>query len=58
VDLGFQKFRTKKLQTTMTFDKEIGLRHSKNKSCSKWGKECIGQRQRQLGLWKFQNSIV
>jgi len=25
-----------------TFDKELGLRHIKNKSCSKWGKEYTG----------------
>jgi len=35
IDLGFKKFRTKKLQTTITFDRELGLRHSKNESCLK-----------------------
>jgi len=39
IDLGFEKFRTKKLQTAITFDKELGLRRSKNESCSKWGNE-------------------
>jgi len=32
----------KKLQTAITFDRELGLRHSKNKSCSKWGNEALG----------------
>jgi len=27
----------------ITFDRELGLRSSKNKSCSKWGKEAPGQ---------------
>jgi len=29
----------KKLQTVITFDKEYGLRHSKNESCLKWDNE-------------------
>jgi len=33
----FQKFRAKKFQTTITFDRELGLRRFKNKSCLKWG---------------------
>jgi len=37
IDLGFKKFRTKKLQTTITFGRELGWRRSKNESCSKWG---------------------
>jgi len=28
---------------TITFDRELGLRHSKNESCSKWGNEALGQ---------------
>jgi len=33
----------RKLQTTITFDREVGLRRSKNESCSKWGNEALGQ---------------
>jgi len=33
---------TKKLQMTITFDREFGLRPSKNESCSKWGNEALG----------------
>ena len=43
IDLGFQRFRAKKLQTAITFDRELGLRRSKNESCSKWGNEPLGQ---------------
>jgi len=42
----------------ITFNKELGLRCSKNESCSKGGYEAPGQRQRRLGLQKFQTSIV
>jgi len=48
IDLGFQKFRTKKLQTIITFDKKLGLRRSKNESCSKLGNEALGQSWRGL----------
>jgi len=43
IDLGFQRFRAKKLQTAITFDRELGLRRSKNETCSKWGNEALGQ---------------
>jgi len=33
----------KKLQTAIIFDKELGLRRSKNESCSKWDNEFGGQ---------------
>jgi len=33
IDFDLQKFRAKKHQTTITFDKELGLRWSKNESC-------------------------
>jgi len=55
IDLGFQKFRAKKLQMAITFDRELGFRHSKNKSCSKWGNETLAQQA--VGPPKFQNSI-
>jgi len=32
----FQRFRAKKLQTTITFERELGLGRSKNESCLKW----------------------
>jgi len=35
LDLGFEKFRTKKLQTTITFDRELRLKRSKNESYSR-----------------------
>jgi len=53
IDLGFQRFRAKKLQTTITFDRELGLRRSKNESCSKWGNEALGQHGRVLTLYRF-----
>jgi len=43
IDLGFQRFRAKKLQTTITFDRELGLRRSKNESCSKWDNDALDQ---------------
>jgi len=36
VDFELQKFKAKKLQTIITFERELGLRRSKNESCSKW----------------------
>ena len=53
IDLGFQRFRAKKLQTTITFDRELGLRRSKNESCWKWGKEALGQDGRVLTFYGF-----
>jgi len=53
IDLGFQKFMTKKLQTTITFDSELELRWSKNESCSKWGNEALGQ-QPDKGCWPLE----
>jgi len=38
-----QKIRTIKLQTTTTFDREFGLRRSKNENCSKWRNKARGQ---------------
>jgi len=35
IDFELQKFRAKTLQTTITFDRKLGLRRSKNESCSK-----------------------
>ena len=55
---GFKKFWTKKLQMTITFDRELGLRRSKNENCSKWGNEAPDQPQKEVGLPKFQNSII
>jgi len=37
IDLGFRGFRAKKHQTIITFDRELGLRCSKNENCWKWG---------------------
>jgi len=48
IDVGFQGFRLKIVQTAITFDKELGLRHSKNGSCSKWGNEALSQDDRVL----------
>jgi len=53
IELGFQRFRVKKLQTTITLDRELGLRRRKNESCSKWGNEPLGQDGRVLTLYKF-----
>jgi len=53
IDLGFQKFRVKKLQTAITFDRELGLIRSKNESCSKWGNEALGQQQKAVGPSKI-----
>jgi len=33
----------------ITFDKDLGLRCSKNESCSKWGNEALGQRPKAVG---------
>jgi len=33
----------KKLQIVIIFDRELGLRRSKNESCSKWRNEAHGQ---------------
>jgi len=49
IDLGFTKFKIEKRQTTITFDKELGLRSSKNESCSKWGNKFTGQRPKAVG---------
>jgi len=38
-----QKFREKKLQMVITFDRELGLKGSKNESCSKWDNEVCGK---------------
>jgi len=43
IDFEFPKFRTKKLQMVITFDRELGLRRSKNESCSKLGNKFVGQ---------------
>jgi len=53
IDLGFQRFRVKELQTPITFDRELGLRRSKNEGCSKWGNEALGQDGRVLTLYRF-----
>ena len=37
--MGSKNLGQKKLQTTTTFDRELGLRRSKNESCSKWHNE-------------------
>jgi len=39
----------KKLQTAITFDRELGLKRLKNKSCSKWGNEALGQHPKAVG---------
>jgi len=36
IDFELSKFRVKKHQMTITFDREFGLRRSKNESCTKW----------------------
>jgi len=43
IDLGFRRFRAKKLQTAKALYRELGLKRSKNESCSKWGNEALGQ---------------
>jgi len=48
----------KKLEMTITFDKELRLRHSKNESCSKWHNELRGQSKGDSKQKKFPNSIV
>jgi len=53
IDLGFQKFRTKKLQNALTFDRELELRCSKNESCSKWLNQICGQSQRRFKIQNF-----
>jgi len=59
IDLGFQKFRAKKLQTVITFDRELGLRRSKNKSCLKEHNKAYGQYPKGIRNPKFfQNFIV
>ena len=55
--LVFKNFRTEKLQMVITFDRKLGLRHSKNKSCSKWRNEACGQFQRGFGH-KFFSKIL
>jgi len=43
----------------INFDRELGLRCSKNESCSKWHNEACGQPQRRFGHnFFFWNSIV
>jgi len=39
IDFEMTKFRTKKLQIVITFDRELELRCVKNESCSKWDNE-------------------
>jgi len=43
IDFELQKFREKKLQMVITFDRELGLKGSKNESCSKWDNEVCGK---------------
>jgi len=42
-----------KLQMAITFDRELGLRSSKNESCSTWLKEACGQSSK--GIWTQKN---
>jgi len=59
IDFIFQKFRTKKLRTIISFDRELGLRRFKNKSCSKWRSEVREKSQKGIRNPKFfQNFIV
>jgi len=53
IDLGFQGFRAKKLQTAKSFDRELGFRRFKNELCSKWGNEALGQDGRVRTLYRF-----
>ena len=53
IELGFRRFRAKKLQTAITFDRELGLRRCKNESCSKRGNDALGQHSRVLTLHRF-----
>jgi len=53
IDLGFQRFRARKHQTIISFDRELELWYSKNESCSKRGKEALGQDGRVLTLYGF-----
>jgi len=53
IDIGFQRFRAKKLHTAIFFDTELVLRRSKNEGCSKWGNEALGQHGRLLTFYRF-----
>jgi len=43
----------KKLQTAITFDRELELRRLKNESCSKWGNEALSQQPKAIGPTKI-----
>jgi len=58
INLGFRIFRAKKIQTTIAFDRELGLRRSKNESCSKRRNKACGH-PKGIRIPKFfQNSII
>jgi len=49
----------KKLQTNITFDRELRLRRSKNESFSKWDNQVYGHSPMKIRNPKFfQNSII
>jgi len=48
----------KKLQTTITFYKELGLRHQKMKVARNRVTKPLAKSRRWLGLQKIQNSII
>jgi len=58
IDFELQRIIGGKLQTTITFDWEVGWRRVKNESCWKRGNKGSCQYLKGIGPPKFQKSIV
>jgi len=58
IDLDLPKIIVAKLQTIITFDREVRWRRVKNESCSKRGNKSSYHAQRELAPLKFQKSII